>query len=474
MTDAAAHLGAMSASMRLTVSQVTSASPAHGDATVLAHGIGGPSDLPIPASYAFVGAVLALLVSFAVLAFAWRDPRFRGDESGWPLPAAAARFVDSPVTQAVVVTAALLFTGWVVMAALFGADTLANPTFGTVFVLLWVGLVPAALLFGYIYRLCNPLRWLYRGIAAAAGAGYHRGLRTLPDRVGYWPAAVVLFGFAWLELVDAATATSLSWIRMWFAVAGAVLMIGAAIYGDTWFARADPFEVYSSLVGRLSPFGRRTDGVLVVRNPLENLDGLRPRPGLVAVIAVLFGSTGFDSFQDSSRWLRFAQNYSNHSVELNTVALLLFCLVVLVTFNLAAVATGGIGQIVAVRRRDLPNLMAHSLIPIVVGYVVAHYLSSFVSTGIATIQQLDDPLSRGWTLTSFTDRINKYAIYEHPTGLAVTKVLAVISGHVLGVMAAHDRAVRLLPPRHALVGQLPMLILMVAYTMTGLWLLFSS
>jgi hypothetical protein len=442
--------------------------------SVLAHGVGGPQDLPIPAHYAFVGAVVALVVSFAVLGFAWRTSRFRGDESGRPLPGWLARFVDSPVTRTTLVALSLTFTAWVVLAALFGSDTLVNPTFGVVFVLLWVGLVPAALLFGFIYRLCNPLRWVHRGICAAAAIDHREGLRTYPERLGYWPGAFFLFAFVWLELVDPQISTSLTAIRLWFGVVGAVLLAGAAVFGDTTFARAGPFEVYSGMVARLSPFGRRTDGVLVVRNPLQNLDGLTPRAGLVGVAAVLFGSTAFDSFKESSRWLRFSQDYTDHMVLLNTLALLTFCLIVLVTFSLAAVMTGGLGHAVGIRRRDLPNLMAHSVVPIVVGYIVAHYLSFFASTGVATLQQLGDPLSRGWTLTSFLDDVNKYAIYEHPTALAVTKVVAVVTGHVLGVVAAHDRAVRILPKRHALVGQLPMLVLMVAYTLTGLFLLFSS
>ena len=440
----------------------------------LAHGVGGPSDLPIPASYAFVGAAVALVVSFAVLAFAWRESRFEGDASGRPMWPWLARIVESPITRTTLVVFSLLLTAWVVMAALFGDDTLVNPTFGVVFVWLWVGLVPASLLLGPVYRLCNPLRWLHRGIAAAAATDYRKGLQTYPARLGYWPGAAFLFAFVWLELVDPSTSSSLSAVRLWFGVIGALLMVGAAFYGDTFFARADPFEVYAGLVARMSPFGRRTDGVLVVRNPLENLDGLKPRPGLVGVVAVLLGSTAFDSFKESSRWLRFAQDYTAHSALLNTVALLTFCLIVLVTFSLASVLTGGLGHTAGVRRRDLPNLMAHSLVPIVIGYIVAHYLSFFVSTGIATLQQLGDPLSRGWTLTSFMDGVNKYAIYEHPTGLAVTKVIAVVTGHVLAVISAHDRAVRLLPRRHALVGQLPMLVLMVAYTLTGLFLLFSS
>lgn len=208
----------------------------------------------------------------------------------------------------------------------------------------------------------------------------------------------------------------------------------------------------------------------MLRNPQENLDGLTARPGLVAVVAVLFGSTAFESFKDSARWLRFSQNSAGHGVLLNSVGLAAFCGIVFMTITIASVATAGLGH---VDRRDLPGQLAHSVIPIVVGCIVAHYLSFFVSTGIATLQQLGDPLSRGWRLTSWLDGLNKCAIYSHPTALAVIKVMAVVTGHILGVIAAHDRAVRLLPRRHSVTAQLPMLTLMVAYTLAGLWLLFS-
>lgn len=441
------------------------------DAVVLAHGVGGPADLPIPAHYAFIAAAAALVVSFAVLAFAWRTSRFRGDASGRPLPGWLARVVESPVTRGLLVVAGLVFTGWVTMAALFGRDSVINPTFGTVYVLLWVGLVPASLLLGPVYRLCNPLRWLHRGVCRVASLDHREGAFALPSRVGVWPAAVTLFAFVWMELVNPDVSQSLTVIRIWFGLLALMLVMGAMLFGDEWFARADPFEVYASLVARLSPFGRRDDGVLVVRNPLENLDGLTPQPGLVAVVSVLFGSTAFDSFKESSRWLAFSQDHSAHTMLLNSGALLLFCVTVFVTFTVASVATGGLG---AIGRRDLPNLLAHSVVPIVLGYVVAHYLSFFVSSGLLTIAELGDPLSRGWTLTSWMSGVNYYAVYGHPTALAVVKVVAVVTGHVLGVVSAHDRSVRLLPRSHAVRGQLPMLVLMVAYTLTGLWLLFQT
>lgn len=445
---------------------------AYADSTrLLAHGVGGRSDLPVPAHYAFVGGSLALLVSFVVLAVAWRTPKFRGDESGRPLPAPIAAFVDSPTTRGVLAAASLLFAGWIAMAALFGTDTLINPTFGTVFVLLWVGLVPAALLFGPIYRACNPLRWIHRGICRLMRVDYRQGAFTYPRRLGLWPASLTLFAFVWLELVNPIYTTDLTVIVLWFAVVGILLLLGATLFGNVWFARADPFEAYSTLVSRLSPFGRRTDGALVVRNPLENLDGTPPRPGLTAVVSVLAGSTAFDSFKDSSRWLAFVQDHPDHTTLINTAGLLGFCLIVFVTFGAAAMLTGGLGH---VRRSEMPRQLAHSIVPIIVGYIVAHYLSFFVSVGLQTLAQIGDPLGRGWTLTEWVTRIDKYAIYEIPTGLAVIKVVAVITGHILGAISAHDRCVKLLPRRHAIAGQLPMLVLMVAYTFTGLWLLFSS
>lgn len=438
---------------------------------VLAHGFGGLTDLPVPARDAFTAAAVALLVSFAVLAFAWRAPKFRGDESGIALPRWFSATVRSRITKAVVVTLGLAYAAWITFAAFFGQNLLVNPTFGTVYVVLWVGLVPAALLFGRVYRLCNPLRWVHRLLCLLVGWDPADGRVPYPDRLGLWPAAAGLFAFTWLELVNPDYSVDLNIVRTWFLVLAVLLLAGALVFGDVVFSRADPFEVYSALVARLSPWGRRTDGTLVIRYPLENLDGLAPPAGLTGVVAVLLGSTAFDAFHESIHWFRFSKHFGDHQVALDSVGLFVFCAVVFVSFSLAALLTGRLGEI---PRRHLPRLLAHSLVPIVVGYIVAHYLSFFVSVSIGTLQQLGDPLSRGWTYTNFAAGIDKYAIYDHPTAIAVTKVVAVVTGHVLAVISAHDRTIKLLPRRRAVIGQLPMLVLMVAYTLTGLALLFSS
>ena len=112
--------------------------------------------------------------------------------------------------------------------------------------------------------------------------------------------------------------------------------------------------------------------------------------------------------------------------------------------------------------------------PIIVGYIVAHYLTYLVEYGQQTFIQVSDPFSNGSNWFGTADWRANYWFTYHPTLLANIKVLAVILGHVVGVVAAHDRAIRLLPKRHQLTGQLPLLVAMIAFTVGGLLLLFAA
>lgn len=437
---------------------------------VRAHGIGGAQDLPIPAEYAVAGAAAALVVSFAVLALAWRTPRYDEATSGRPAPGWLARAAESPFVLGATRALGLAFSLYVAWAAVFGPDLLVNPTFGVVYVLLWVGIVPASLLFGPFYKAVSPLRTVNLVVSRVVGGDPERGVHELPRWVGYWPAAGGLFAFVWLELVYVG-GTYLSPVRLWFAVYVAVMLLGSALFGARWLERADPFEVYSTLVGRMSVLGRRDDGRLVLRSPLANLAAAPAAPGLVAVVAVLFGSTAFDSFREATVWLRFTQRIALPVTGVDTVVLLAFCGGVGLTLT---AATRAARPVEGVRRRDLPALFAHSVVPIIVGYMVAHYLALFVEAGQQTLIQLSDPMASGANLLGTADLRVGYWLSGHPTFLAVTKVLAVVVGHVLGVVAAHDRAVRLLRSRDQLVGQLPLLLVMLLYTVTGLFLLFGA
>jgi hypothetical protein len=450
------------------------------DAVVLAHGLGGSSDLPVPYAYSVIGAAWALTFTFALVAFAWRRPRFDPLKPGHPLPAALTALVDSRLTRGALAAAALAFTVWVVVAGLCGPQTQANALLGVFYVLLWVGLAAVSLLFGPVWRVISPVRTVYLLLQRISPARLARPRLSYPEMWGYRPAALGLFAFVWMELASPNPA-SLPWVKCWLLVYAVVLLGGAWLCGQRWFARVDPFGVYSMAVSRLSPFRRNQEtGRIVIGNPFDHLLSLPIRPGVVAVLAVLLGSTAFDSFSSSVTWRNFADRLAKAVGDLpvtvslsalRTIGLLIFIAVVATTFSLAARATGGIDR---EQRRALPGQMAHSLIPIVVGYIFAHYLSYLVERGQQAVFALADPFGRGWNPLGLAHLHVAYVLSLHPTVLAVIKVSCVVTGHIVAVIAAHDKALRLLPAGHQLTGQLTMMMVMVSYTFTGLYLLFSA
>ena len=432
------------------------------------HGLGGGSDLPIPASMAIAAGTAALTLSFVVLLLAWRTPRFAGGPDR-QVPIVLVRIFDTAGWSLLLRALGLLFFCFMLWPTLFGPDTLINPIFGVVYVWLWVGLVPASLLFGRFYRAVSPVRTLHLLVSRATGQPPSRGLRDYPARLGYWPAAIGLFAFVWLELVSP-DSTYLGPLRLSIAIYVAVMVVGSAVYGDRWLERADPFEVYSTLLAHLSPWGRDARGHLVWVSPLRHLSRIPADGGLVAVVAVLLGSTAYDSWRDTATWIRFLQGSNISSTVWGTIGLLVAVAIVGVTFAAASMATGVGG----VDRRQLPRRLAHSVVPIIVGYMVAHYLSFFIQTGQLTLIQLSDPMGVGADLFGTADWEVNYWLAQHPTFLATTKVLAIVAGHVLGVIAAHDRALEVLPKKHQVTGQLPLLLAMVLYTFMGLFLLFGA
>lgn len=440
-------------------------------AAVLAHGLDGSSDLPIPSTYALIGAAWALTFTFAVVAFAWRQPRFDTAKSGRALPVWVTKTVDAPITRWLTATVALLFTAWVVIAGWFGPQTDDNPLLGSFYVLLWVGLVAVALAVGPIWRVISPVRTLYRLVPQ----WLRRRPRRYPPCLGYYPAAAGLFAFVWLELASP-NPGSLTAVKTWLISYFVVMLVGGAIFGTRWFGRADPFEVYSMVVSRLSIVRRNRDtGLVAVGNPFDHLLSLPIRPGVVVLLSVVLGSTAFDSFAARPGWRGFVEGLAGDSVVsatvLRTATLLMFVAVVVVTFSAAARSTGGVD---GAQRQALPGQLAHCMIPIVVGYIFAHYLSYLVERGPQTLLALTDPLGRGWNVLGLGNREVAYLLSAHPGVLATMKVACVVAGHIAAVIAAHDRALRLLPRGHQLTGQLAMMLVMVGYTFTGLYLLFGG
>ncbi len=449
------------------------------DGSILAHGVGGQKDLPISLSLAISGAVAALVASFTILAVAWRRPRYATGSSdaatagGRPVPRILSVVVDSVAFRALLRTFGLVLFLYTAVVAVFGQNLLTNPLFGIFYVWLWVGLVPLSFLFGPFYKAISPVRSINWVFAKISGSDPAEGMLRYPARLGYWPAALGLFAFVWMELVNS-SATQQGAVRLWCAAYLAVMLIGGALFGNRFYERADPFEVYSTLIGKLSIWAWSEDekgGQLLVRSPLANLATVTIAPGLVAVVGVLFGSTVFDSFRESPMWVGFIQSASVSADVLNNTALIVFCGGAIAIFAGACALTG---VDPATDRWSLPDRLAHSIAPIILGYIVAHYLTYFIEVGQRTLIQVSDPFSDGSNYFGTGDLSIQYFLVYQQALVANIKVIAVVMGHVVGVMAAHDRAISILPRRHQLTGQLPLLLAMVAFTAGGLYLLFSA
>lgn len=419
------------------------------------HGIASRSDLPLPFEAVLAGAGAVLLITFWILFFAWRRPRY-GDDDGTPMPR-LTRFVDSrPVTLGLrlVVAAVWLLAA---IALVFGADRIDNPSVGFIYVWLWVGLVVASVLFGGVYAFTNPVRSLLARRGATRVAVDVRGSRL--------PGAVALLGFLFLELVVPGGVT-LPVLRA-AAALWLVWTLAGALRSTAWIARAEPFEVYASTVARLSPW-RRRGGVIHRLSPLRNLASWAPPTGTWAVAVVLLGGTAFDALSNSAAWVRATQGSGVPPWLLGSAGLLL---AVGLVWGLYALGCGALRGGPALR--ETMDRYSPGLVPLVVGYCLAHYGTMFYLEGQRTAIWFNDPLGLGHNLFGFVEAAPDVTLFAYPSVVAWAQVLLIVGGHVLGVLVTHDIALR---DGHggAARRQLPLLAVMIGFTVGGLLLMFGG
>ena len=432
---------------------------------LLAHGVGTRADLPVPVTLAIMGAAVAVLVSFLALGLLWPTPRLRGEQAGRALPLGLQKLLDSPVLRVVLRLLALAISGLVLSVALFGpVDPPANIAPWALFITFWVGLVPASLLLGPVWKLLNPLRTLHAALAKVTGPA--PGADRL-ESLGYWPAAGALLAFCWFELAYPERSTPAK-VGTFLVVYSLVQLAAALYFGAGWFARGDGFEVYSTLLGRLSPLGRRADGRLVLRSPLDGAAGLATTRGLAAVVVVLVGTTAFDGLTRTTFW----QNGPGISGDARSLPQLIgLTLMVALVAGLYVLATTVAGRVAGIDNG--PAVYAHSVIPIAAGYAIAHYFSLLLLDGQLTWILASDPFQHGLNLFGTAANAVDYTAVS-PRTISVVQVLAIVVGHVVGVVLAHERAVTVSSGYKARTAQYPLLLVMVFFTIGGLLLLLGG
>ena len=374
---------------------------------------------------------------------------------------------------------ALLALVW--LAALFGdTDPYRNLAPTWIYVVFWLGVPALSVAFGNVWRALSPWRALADAFVwlRERGGREAKPLAEYPERLARYPAALALLAFASLELVYADPSSPRA-LAFAIALYTYVALFGMAAFGrETWERRGEAFAVLFGFFARIGPFFA-SDQRIRVRWPLTGLAGPERTPGTLAFVAVMLGSVLFDGYSRTTTWLDLAARVEGPYIvkrpllgELLVTLLSLGGLltaVLLVAAAYAAACTAARWAVNAPRRLEGDFLL--SLVPIAFVYVVAHYFSTLVTQGQFAVPLLSDPLGRGWNLIGTADVVPNLAVVT-PAATWYVQVGALVAGHVAGLAIAHDRAVTIFPDRRiALRSQLPLLALMVLYTVGGLWVL---
>jgi hypothetical protein len=237
------------------------------------------------------------------------------------------------------------------------------------------------------------------------------------------------------------------------------------VYGEGWLRCGEPFSVFFRMVGRLAPPWRRL------------LGGEMLPASAVAFVLLALASVSFDGLSRTFWWLGLiGENPLEHPgrsavLAANTAGLV----ATFVGFVLAYALAAKLGASLVRARDPGYGYYVLAIVPIAFGYHFAHYFPTFLVDAQNALKALSDPLARGWNLLGARDyHVRASFLTDHGSVHAIwyVQVGVIVAAHVAAVFVAHVLALR----RHgatrtALASQAPMTLLMIGYTVLGLWLL---
>jgi len=420
---------------------------------VLAHTLSNTYQSRLPLIVYLAGAAIAVALSFAFLLIA--DVRADPPEVG---PGTVPR----RVVRLLLRTVGLIGWLWVVAQGIAGGVSPADVTTLFLWVYGWVGLALISAFIGPAWHWLDPFTTLHDLGAAVLGRLGVASWPTaeMPVALRRWPAIIGLIFFIWLELVgNGGGPRSLFIVLVGYSAFTLAMM--AQFGRDEWRRYGETFSVWFGILGRLAPFaltGNEAEG-RVARRPFAS--GLL-LPGWtreeVILIALGTASILFDGLSQTQPWFDVfgAPDVPVKTLQLFGWLALLVAAALLVSRLVGVPAT------------------AAGLLPIAVGYLIAHYFTYLAIDGQRIIVAIADPFQQGWDLGNFG-----WAFYEPssawlPPGFVWTvQLAAVVGGHMLGawggqVVAARESGAVRGAPEHRR-RQVPLAAIMVALTTLTLW-----
>jgi len=450
-----------------------------------AHGFGQRYDLPLPFSLYLFGTAAAIVVSFVIVGLFLRSEPRAGSHPRIDLlayPPGRLLAATIPAFQTLSVSLFVI----VILAGLFGnQNPYRNIAPTLVWVIFWVGLTFVSALIGNLWALINPWRALF---AAAEWLGRQRGGGELslrlpyPEPLGVWPAVVLLFAFCWTELVypNAAVPAHLAILTIAYS---ALTWTGMVVFGrQTWLRQVEVFSVVFGLIARFAP----TD---ISCAPRERRWDLRPPgaglvdepgapPSMTALVLLILSTVLYDGLLGTPEWSSFESAVrayvpglgAHQAIIIKTIGLAGFWLIFLVAYwGVSALMSATAGRVFS--PSELAGRFALTLIPIAIGYHVAHYLPFLLIQGQYLIPLLSDPFGFSWDIFGTAGyRVDIAIVGARFEWYAA--VSAILVGHIAAVYLAHVRALQVFGHHApALRSQVPLTALMVAYTFVSLSIL---
>jgi hypothetical protein len=450
-------------------------------AAALAHASDRGHVLLLPTGHYLVGGAVAVAASFLILTVVRPNVLER---------VSRARLKIGTVGEALRRPLSLLsfaILAVLVAAGLFGSrDPLSNPLPLTVWTLLWVGLTLIQGAFGNLWHWINPWYGPWRAVSGLLGrTEADPPPRQLPEWLGHGPPFLLLLGFAWFELVYPAPddPARLAWAvgLYWLFSFMAMLVFGY----DEWSRRGEFLSVFFNMISRFgiveklpAEDGRSRLGLCLPGAKLGTTPSL-PMSGTLFLLAAL-GSVSFDGLSKTFFWaganginpLEFPGRTA--LVGVNSVGLLLMCVALATVYFLCVL----VGERLAESRLSFAaaaGSLVWSIVPIALAYHFSHYLTALLVNGQYALAGLSDPFSLGWNLFGTAHlQVDAGVVMGSDSARAIwnAQATAIVAGHIVAVLVAHRLAFPLhRTPRAALLSQFPLTLLMIAYTVFGLWLL---
>jgi hypothetical protein len=348
---------------------------------------------------------------------------------------------------------------WIVAQTVVGGNGDGDVASLFLWVYGWVGIALFSALGGPVWAWLDPFTTIHRALGWAGGKlGLGGGEpAAYPEWLGRWPAAALFAVFAWMELVariEGGRSLGLVLIAYTF-----ITVAGMSYYGrSTYRNNIEVFSVWFGILNRLAPIDladEPEDGKVVRRSFGAGLIGTDWGWDDLVIIALGAGTIIYDGLSQTQIYFDLFGGLGANPLVRDTLVMAAFLGTIL-------------GVVLLVARRLNVSALCAGLLPVAVGYLIAHYLTFLLYDGQRIVNAINDPLLRGDNLLPLDLAFFEPIAFLPAAVLWSIQLAAVVGGHVVGAWAGHaalaEEGVSFRPAH-----QLPLAVLMVGLTSLTLW-----